>query len=107
MTCIYSLHAKNICFCLKYKEVTFECPTKCPFFTKGKPAHFQSALDKQYDIDCLFCTRIKVSRQSTIDSLMFHCTLYNQSQPYCAMCQFALYKTEPEKLDEEDSYLEK
>ncbi len=97
MTCINSLHAKNVSFCLKYKEVTFECPTKCPFFTKAKPAHYQSALDKQYDIDCLYCTREKVSQQSTIDSLMFHCTLYDQSQPLCAMCQFALYKAEPKQ----------
>jgi hypothetical protein len=105
MPCIYSLHAKNVCFCLKLKEVTFECPTKCPFFTKGKPTHYQSALDKQYDIDCLYCTRKKGLQQTTSDSLMFYCTLYYQSQPFCAMCQFALYNTE--KLDEKDSYLEK
>ncbi|MHA2246618.1 MAG: hypothetical protein ACXADY_16875 [Candidatus Hodarchaeales archaeon] len=97
MNCIYNLHAKNISFCLKYKEVTFECSERCPFFTKGKPIHYQDALDKQYDIDCLYCTRKKVLQQKNANEVMFYCTLYRNPRPFCSMCQFALYKAEPKQ----------
>ena len=97
MNCIYKLHTKNVSFCLKFKEVTFECPTKCPFFTAGEPVQYQDALQKQYDIDCLYCTRREASQLNAIDSLKFYCILNKQFHPFCSMCLFALYKTEPKQ----------
>ena len=100
MNCIYLLQANNVSFCLHLKEVLFECPARCPFFAEGIPAHYQEALENQYDIDCLYCTRIKVSQQITIDDLMFYCLLRENFHPFCRMCPFALYKADPKQADE-------
>ncbi|MHA2247681.1 MAG: hypothetical protein ACXADY_22220 [Candidatus Hodarchaeales archaeon] len=105
MTCIYKLLAKNVSFCLKYKDVIFNCPTKCPFFTAGESGHYQKALQKQYDIDCLYCTRREVSQSNAIDSQKFYCMLNKQFHPFCSMCLFALYNAEPKQADKKGSYL--
>lgn len=93
INCMYLLKAKNISFCLKYKEVINKCPLFCPFFVKGKPGHYQYAIEKQYDIDCLYCTRKKVLQDKNCNKMKFYCTLYKNSEPFCSRCPFALYQT--------------
>ena len=95
MNCMNLLKAKNISFCLKYKEVITKCPLYCPFFVEGKPGHYQDALEKQYDIDCLYCTRKKIQQRNNRKELVFYCTLYKNSEHFCSRCPFALYHTNP------------
>ncbi len=100
VNCKYLLKAKNISFCLKYKEVITKCPLKCPFFVEGKPGHYQDAIEKQYDIDCLYCTRKKVLQQKNNNEPMFYCSLYENPQPFCSSCPFALYQPDPTQADD-------
>ncbi len=94
MNCIFALHAKNIQSCLKLKDINIDCPPKCPFFVKGKPGHYQEALDKHIDIDCLYCTRKKDLDQLSKDEWVFFCSLTVNPNPFCRMCLFAKYKVD-------------
>ncbi|MFX1285494.1 MAG: hypothetical protein ACFFB5_17785 [Promethearchaeota archaeon] len=107
LNCLYLLQAKNVCFCLKLKEITVKCPPCCSFYIAGEPASYQDALEKQYDIDCLYCTRREVSQPNAIETPMFYCRLYFQFQPFCGSCQFALYKADPDQSAKMDSSLER
>ncbi len=91
LNCIYTLQSKNIQSCLKLKEPNVQCPPNCPFFVAGKPVHYQEALEKQLDIDCLYCTRKKNLDQLSKDKWVFFCTLEDNPNPFCSMCLFAKY----------------
>ncbi len=91
INCIYSLQANDISFCLKLKEVNIACPVFCPFFVEGESEHYQYALEKQFDVNCLYCTRKKSSLQHNTEELIFYCTLYENRQPFCSRCHFASY----------------
>ncbi len=103
MNCMYLLKAKNISFCLKYKEVISKCPLLCPFFVEGKPGHYQDAIEKQFDIDCLYCTRKKVPQQKHNNEPTFYCSLYENSRPFCGRCLLVLYPNDPIQIDERNS----
>ena len=85
--CIYLLQTQKTRFCLKLKEENIDCPPKCPFFVGEEVGCYEDAMQKQYHIECLYCTRKTGVDQNPIRFLMFHCTLFN-SQPFCSMCQF-------------------
>ena len=95
MNCIYLLRAENICFCLILKEVNSKCPVRCPFFTEGVPGSYQDALERDFDIDCLYCTRKQVPLGNIAEMITFYCTLYKTSYPLCIRCLYAKYKNEP------------
>ena len=103
INCIYSLQAQDISFCLLLKEVNIKCPAFCPFFVEGESEHYQYTLEKQYDINCLFCTRKKSSQHKFTDELIFYCTLYENPQPFCGMCPFASYLPDLKHTNEWDS----
>ncbi|MFX1514774.1 MAG: hypothetical protein ACFFC6_00550 [Promethearchaeota archaeon] len=94
MNCVYLLRAANIGFCLKLKEVNTKCPARCPFFVEGAPGSYQDALERELDIECLYCTRQNLPQFSTEEAPTFYCDLYKSSQPLCARCFYARYKSE-------------
>lgn len=95
MNCIYLLQARNwVRFCLKLKEVDTKCPTRCPFFTEGNPSSYQEAVEKELDIECLYCTRQMVSHLNNEKEFLFYCDLYKSSPPLCARCFYARYDNE-------------
>ena len=100
INCIYSLRAQDISFCLKLKEVISTCPALCPFFVEGESEYYQYALEKQYDVNCLYCTRKKSSLQNNTEEQIFYCTLYENRQLFCSMCHFASYSPDLKHTNE-------
>jgi hypothetical protein len=92
LNCLFALHAKNFQSCLKLKESNIQCPSNCSFFVEGKPAHYREVLEKQLDIDCLYCTWEKNLDQLFKDEWIFFCILTDNPSPFCRMCLFARYK---------------
>lgn len=97
LNCIYRLPAKNIDFCLKLKEVSTRCPTRCPFFREGVPGSYKDALEREIDIDCLYSTRRLIPLRNIGGKPVYYCTFYRSPQPLCPMCFYAKYKVEPKK----------
>ena len=46
---------------------------------------------KRYEIECVYFTR----RQDKRGRPVYYCTLMEQEEPYCTMCQFARYPSDP------------
>lgn len=90
--CRFLLLAKHSSFCLKLKEENLDCPPRCPFFVEGRPGDYQDALEKQYDVNCLFCTRRKLSHLTPNDELAFFCDLRKNPQSFCSACLLRLDK---------------
>ena len=97
VNCMYRLRAKHVNFCLKLKEVSTKCPTRCPFFKEGVPGSYQDALKREIDIDCRYSTRRLIPLRNIGDTPVYYCTLYRSPHPLCTMCFYAKYKAEPKK----------
>jgi hypothetical protein len=92
LNCIYSLLGQDISFCLLLKEANLDCPEKCPFFKQGKPETYQGAIEKEFNVDCVYFTRKKHDNEQLENTSEFYCTLYDNSHPLCKMCFFVIYK---------------
>lgn len=83
-------------YCLKYKiwkRTLIHCPKRCDYFVEGEGGKIEEVERRKYEMECIYFSRMA----KEIGNSMYYCTLMEQEKPYCAICLFACFPTDPEE----------
>ena len=84
--CLHLVKGEDRDYCLKLK-VEGSCPKNCPRKVMARFAHISEVEEKKFNINCLHFTRIQIEQEDSASQPRFYCTLFEQENPLCEVCE--------------------